>query len=166
MSARRRFALLVAAGLSGAPPAMGATKSWINTGGGTYQVGSNWSPVNVPLAGDDLLFTLNDLGYTVSFTGSATASTLTMTNDNVLLDLNGFTLTLTSASSVVDVLGSAGSSGRLDISEGTLDSDAVGSNSNIGTGSTSASINVISGGIWRAANINVVGGADDSADLN
>ncbi len=82
--APRRFVssavLALALGAASAPPAFAAFLNWNNPAGGQASVASNWSPAQVPVAGDVLQFNLNNL-YTVSFNASTPASSQMLFRD-------------------------------------------------------------------------------------
>ncbi len=57
-----------------------ATISWNNPAGGSWAVPANWSSAQVPTSADDVLITLPG-NYTVSFTASLSAASLTVGTD-------------------------------------------------------------------------------------
>ena len=142
-------------GLLWAFPARGVVKNFSDPNGGPFQDAANWNPAGIPLATDQLVFNQSDSGYIVSFTGSATAVDMQVLSDVVTFDLNAFTLTLTGPQAT-RVLGGGGGVGRLTVSDGTLDSDAVSSTSVIGNSLGGASqVTVSTGGTWNTAQLNV-----------
>src|SRR5260370_31746136 len=54
-----------------------ATIAWTNTAGGTWNTAANWTPNQVPDAGDDALITSNGT-YTVTLDVSPTIASLTL----------------------------------------------------------------------------------------
>ena len=122
LKARRAVALAVlsaTAGLS-AGDAPAADRNWTNGSGGTFTVASNWSGGVVPGATDRAFFSLNDAGYTVTFTASVANDELHVTNDDVTFNLGGTrTYTLNDATFSA-VIGSGGGTARFDVESGTL----------------------------------------------
>lgn len=112
--------------------ARGAALSWDNLAGGAASTAANWSPVQVPVAADDLTFNLNG-SYTVTWNATVNASrtqtfrrgTVTMSissphsistgltvgdlnTDNATMTLTTGSLTSTAASIIGDASGSTG----------------------------------------------------------
>jgi hypothetical protein len=82
-------------------PARAATSVWTNTAGGNWSVTNNWSPNNVPAAGDTVFIT-NAGTYTVTVDASPTLAALTMGADSgtQILAQAANTLTLNGPSSL------------------------------------------------------------------
>lgn len=119
-----------------------AALSWNAAGGGVASTNTNWSPVAVPAAGDDLTFNLNAI-YTVNFPaavptsrthtyrlGTVTQSnsaTHTITNGLTVGNLAGDNAILTLTTGVVNVSAStfvgsvAGSVGRINVNDNDAD---------------------------------------------
>src|SRR5258706_8863717 len=102
----------------------GADRIWSNSTGGVFSTLSNWQGGTVPSSSDTANFTLNSATpYTVTLSAGASVAQLMLDQDNVLLDLSGFTLTastgtLTAPSLVVSE--TAGGISSLDVRNGTL----------------------------------------------
>lgn len=116
--------------------------SWINSSGGSASTPSNWSPVRVPTADDDLRFNINGT-YTVTFNSSVPASHAHSYEDG------NVTLSLTSPHSAIGI----------DVGGDLLDFASM----TLTTGRLSTStVNNIAFGINTAGTLNV---NDDDADL-
>ncbi|GMU80274.1 MAG: hypothetical protein AMXMBFR47_01450 [Planctomycetota bacterium] len=144
MSGMRAFkgrrVLAITAGLLSGAAAHAAVLSWANAAGGPASTASNWSPVQVPTATDDLTFNLG-ANYAVTFNSTTSASrtqtyrqgtvTLTMTslhttsNGVAIGDLSGDVSTVTLATGTwssgsagfVNVGDAAGSTGTFNIND-------------------------------------------------
>lgn len=103
--------------LSGALSVHAQTVDWINSSGGTYSTGTNWSPSGVPGAGATIRFNLTNT-YSVSFTAPATANALSAGGGEVIFQLGGNTLTLTSTN--LSGIGSNTNQSHLRVYSGTF----------------------------------------------
>ena len=94
-----------------------ADLTWTNTSGGNWNVAANWSPNQVPAAGDNLFIT-NSGTYAVTVNANATVNTLLLGGESGTQTLanSGATLTLTNSASV-------GPNGVFAMSGGTLAGD-------------------------------------------
>jgi fibronectin-binding autotransporter adhesin len=94
--------------------ARAAPVSWVNSAGGSWSQGSNWSTGMLPGQTDDVVITLTG-NYTVTLDVDATVASLTLgaTSKTQTLSLPTNTLTLKGGSTV-------GSHGVLELSGGTL----------------------------------------------
>ena len=137
--------LLVAVGLAG-PSASAATVQWINTAGGNWSVGANWSSGSVPTSADDVVITA-DGTYTVTLNVAATVNTLTLgaASGTQTLAISSTTLALNGASSIA-------ANGTLALSGGTLTLAAP--LTNAGTFN------------WSGGTINGAGGLTNNAAFN
>ena len=97
---RRRLWWLAALVLLVSLTTPAATLTWNNPAGGTWSVATNWSPNQVPGAGDSALITLNGM-YTVMVDGAITMGSLTLggSSGQQILATSGNSLTLNEASS-------------------------------------------------------------------
>ncbi len=105
--------------------ARAATITWTNAAGGNWNVPGNWSPAQVPVAGDDVVITLAGT-YTVTVNVSPSVNSLTLgaASGVQTLSMTSQTLTLAAASSV-------GANGRLSLLNGTV--NGAGTLTNSGT---------------------------------
>lgn len=177
-------ALLLLATTTGA--ARGSSLSWNNPAGGSAATSTNWLPVQVPTAADDLTFNLAAT-YTTSFNSAVVASrthtyrrgtvTLNMINphtastgvtigsvspDNATVTLT--TGTFTSNASVI--LGNdAGSTGVLNVNDDDADF-IVGSGADLTVGlNGAATLNITAVGSVRVADQLIVGSNSTSAPI-
>lgn len=126
----------------GAQSLQAAALSWSAAGGGSASTNTNWNPVAVPAAADDLTFNLNAI-YAVNFPAAVATSrthtyrdgtvtlsnsaTHTITNGLIVGDLNGDDSILTLATGQVNVnaatiVGDAsGSVGRINVNDDDAD---------------------------------------------
>jgi hypothetical protein len=74
-----------------------ATLVWTNTNGGDWNLAANWTPAQVPAAGDDVVIT-NAGTYLVTNISSATLGSLKLGGTNGIQTLSIASLTLTNAS--------------------------------------------------------------------
>ena len=85
MPRRLNYGVTVALGavLALAPPGRAADDRWVNSAGGTFQTGSNWSSGFPPAASDNAIFDLGSAGYPVTFDGQAASNQLLIGQDVV-----------------------------------------------------------------------------------
>ena len=94
----RTTALVAAAGLAASCNA--SDINWVNSSGGPFATAANWSPAQVPGAGDRAIFGRSS-NYTVHLNGMGhTNSQILVNNDVVQFNLDGATYSLTSATSL------------------------------------------------------------------
>jgi hypothetical protein len=139
-------------------PAYCTTKTWVGQflglGNGNWNTAGNWSPSGVPAATDDLVFNELVLGYTVSLSGSAVASTITINGavgllGGVTINTEGYALTVSNGLNVgavsillpvtLNILGSGAVSLNTAVviyADGTL---------NLGSGSDNSTNVIVSG---------------------
>src|SRR4051794_22886770 len=90
----RALLILLALSLLPASAFSQTTYDWINTAGGNYSTGTNWSPTGPPNSTGIARFNFNNT-YNVVFTGNTTASYITSSQGNITFFLNGWTYNLT-----------------------------------------------------------------------
>ena len=139
-----------------------ATKIW--TGGGSlsspqsgvWATKTNWSPVGIPAAGDDVV--INGAGsYTISLSANtASLNSLTISNTGATFAIGSFTLRVTGgAASAINL-----QSGQITISGGTIN-DAGGIALASGTSLSGAGTLKVSGGYAGAGSVQASGGTLD-----
>ena len=163
------FAILLSVSMVSA-----TTYDWSAAGDGSFSDASKWTPAGgPPAAADTAQFNLGAAtAYTVTLGSAVTNTSLYVKNDNVSIDLGGYTYTLTSGAAV----GSAGGdNGVLWLSNGTLDVDdsaegilslGVSSSGTLNVNGTGNTVVVMADyvclgwpGVASAGYINVTGGA-------
>src|SRR5688500_9319518 len=107
--------------------AFAADVSWINPGWGNFADASNWSPANVPVAGDTAVFGLSNGVHRIDFASDVVNQNLRYNAGSALFALNGHTYTL---APVANAQGRAdfgtvnGRTAPIILSDGTLSSRA------------------------------------------
>jgi T5SS/PEP-CTERM-associated repeat protein len=160
----RLLALSVALAASGGS-AWANTDSWATGTSGNFNDASNWNG-GVPGTADTALFNTGSVGgYTVTLGSDVTNTSLDVENDNVTLDLGGYTYTNTYGSFNSVGMGVSGS-GTLNLTNGTLVGYYVdvaynaGNTSviNVGSGATLTSTWSMDVGFFGNGTINVSNG--------
>src|SRR5438477_11633133 len=137
---RKRTAVVASAALAflSASNALAVQRTWLASGGGTFQTAANWSGSSVPGAADTAVFDASgsSTGYTVNFTGSVVNDALDC-DDNGTLNLTGVSYLLNNIVNALNI-GTSGETNRtLTVSGGTLSSSGdirIASTSGVGSG--------------------------------
>jgi hypothetical protein len=72
---------------------MMVTKTWVNASGGTWQIGSNWTPMGVPAPGDSARF-VSTVTAPVTLGTSTVVKDLAVESGDVQLSLGSFAMTI------------------------------------------------------------------------
>lgn len=186
-AATSRRMLEIGVVLALAAPAAGAILNWTNASGGSASTAGNWSPAQVPTAGDDLNFNLLSV-YTVEFGAGVPQSrthtyrrgvvTLNVTSPHTVGDgitvgaLNGeiATAVLTTgtlfSNNAVIVGNAGGSSGTLTVNDDDADLILMTASGDLTVGNNGAgTLNITGGGLVHVAD-RLLAGANASSTAN